>query len=122
MIRQIVVQIKSGKVATLLLFDFLDMEFGKDHSAFWMVRMRQRIEPQWPQIFSFYIHWGHFCELFPGDTLWEFHSHPFLDRFCPSGHHLSLSRSIAQIVPLIEQVHLALHHRRFGVLHARHGF
>ena len=40
MIRQIKVEVEASKVAIFLFFDLIDLKLGKDHTSFWVIRMR----------------------------------------------------------------------------------
>src|SRR5262245_36558011 len=79
MIWQVVVQIEPGKVTFLLLLNFFDYEFRKQHSTFRMIRKRQRKEAFWPQPGLTDFRWLHSRKLFPGDAVGQFHPHATLN-------------------------------------------
>ncbi len=51
-LREVEVEIKTGKVAAGLFFEFVDLHLGEDHAAVFVMGMGQRIEAGGPEWFS----------------------------------------------------------------------
>ena len=66
MVGQIEIEIEAGQVAAFLLLDLIDMELGEQHSAFRMIRMRQRHEAEGKHVLVADIFGAHLGERFPG--------------------------------------------------------
>ena len=65
MIRDVEIQIEAGEVTPFLLHDLVDFEFWKNHSAFGMVWMRQRIESLRELVLVADFGWAHRRQLVP---------------------------------------------------------
>jgi len=95
MIRQVEIQVKSGEVTALLLFDLLDMKLGKYHATFRMIRVWEREEPFGPKVLFSNLFRRHLGQFFPGHPLWQFGPDTFLDGPYSPRHHNMLGRPIA---------------------------
>ena len=117
---QIVIEVEPREVARFLSFDLVDVLLREEHPALGMIRMRQREQALGPQVLLADLLRRQLSELRPSHGRRESNAHTFLDRLA-ARHGDTFGRPVAQVVALLEQVHLALHDSRLGRLHARFG-
>src|SRR6202166_503374 len=101
------IQIKTGEIARVQLFDFLDFEMRKYHSAFGLVGVGQRIETLGEQTLVADFLWAQGCELLPSHSPRQLDPDTFLQWFVALHHH-SAHRPIAQVVAFDEEIRLTL--------------
>ena len=95
MVRQVEIQIKTGKITPFLSLDLIDMEFGKDHTPFLVVRVRQREEPYGPKVLFSDLFRVHLGKLFPGHPIGQLDPYAFLYMLSSPGDHHPLCRTVA---------------------------
>ena len=114
---QVEVQVEARQVAAFLLLDFVDLVLGKHHAALGVVGVRQgqeSLRPEAPLADLFGCHRG---QLLPRlHAFGQLHPHALLHRLA-ARHGDALGRPIAQVVPVVQQLHLPFHD--FG-LRGRH--
>jgi hypothetical protein len=52
MIWKVEIEIEASQITTCLALHFIDLDLGKQHTARFVVRMRQWIESGWPKAFA----------------------------------------------------------------------
>jgi hypothetical protein len=106
-VRQVEIEIEPSQIAVFLLLDFIDVKFREDHSSLFMLGMRQGQEALGPETLLFDFIGRHLGQVFPAFPLGQFHADTALQRFA-LGHLGVFGRVVAQIVSLLQQIHLPL--------------
>src|SRR5207245_7070099 len=89
------IDVRAGEVRPFLLLNLIDMELGKAHAAFRVVRMRQGEKALWEQVLIPDLVRARGAQLLPGHAQRQFDAYAFLDGFA-SRHRHALSRAVAQ--------------------------
>src|ERR1019366_7628803 len=97
MIGDIEIQIEAGEVAPLLFLNFVDFELWKDHAAFWMIGMRQRVEAFWKEALVPDVGRAHRSQLGPGRAAGQLYPNALLQRLAPR-HRRTLRRAVGEVV------------------------
>jgi hypothetical protein len=117
-VRQIEVEVEAGQVPRRLLLDLVDLEAGKKHAPFWMIRMRQRHESSREEPLLADLLRCRVRQAIPRDPGRELDPNAVL-HWLPPAHGDPCCRPVAEVVARVEQVRLARHDSCLGRAHPR---